>query len=267
MLVASVTLGTAGAQDIQTPPTESPASARPRLKLTVAPEYTEGTYGTHTTTAILETPVKLDWSVTTRLDFELTVPYLWEHGRNIIAAVGTGRARVSVPSGESSRVQTEAGLGDVLLEATYKLLEQRGPAPELVPYVQIKFPTADSRRGLGTGEFDEGLGVRLEKSLGEEWTAEVDVSYTFVGSPPGTRLHDSIGWSVGLSYDVTERLRLSSILEGATAVSPHQRDPLAVRVRAEYDITKTVQLTAGGLAGLTSGSPAFGVSTEIAWRF
>jgi hypothetical protein len=42
-------------------------------------------------------------------------------------------------------------------------LEERDVIPEIMPYVKIKFPTADSDRGLGTGEFDETIGVDLSK--------------------------------------------------------------------------------------------------------
>jgi hypothetical protein len=42
-------------------------------------------------------------------------------------------------------------------------VEEKDLIPEIAPYVKIKFPTADSDRGLGTGEFDETIGVDLSK--------------------------------------------------------------------------------------------------------
>ncbi len=53
---------------------------------------------------------------------------------------------------------------------------QEGPVlPEIAPYVKIKFPTADDSRGLGTGEFDETLGVDLSKALFDKLSAKPGV--------------------------------------------------------------------------------------------
>jgi hypothetical protein len=105
----------------------------------------------------------------------------------------------------------------VLLEVEYVLLE-RGPlVPEIATFVEIKFPTADARRGLGTGEFDESLGLSLTKPFGSGWTASAEAWYTFVCSPSSTRLDDSVGWLLGLGYDVTRALNLAAYVECAAA--------------------------------------------------
>jgi hypothetical protein len=59
----------------------------------------------------------------------------------------------------------------MLLRVSYVVLEEREVVPEIAPYVKIKFPTADSDRGLGTGEFDETIGVDLSKRLIDRCTA------------------------------------------------------------------------------------------------
>src|SRR5207253_10138294 len=51
------------------------------------------------------------------------------------------------------------------LKVSYAILEEKALIPEIAPYVTIKFPTADENRGLGTGEYDETIGVDLSKRL------------------------------------------------------------------------------------------------------
>ena len=109
--------------------------------------------------------------------------------------------------------------------------------------------------------------MRLSNAFGKQWTAHVDVSYTLVGSPPHTTLDNSFAWSVGMSDDVTPSLRLAAYLDGATAVSRHEQNPLDLRFQAEYQITGLVALTAGASAGLSHGSADFGFSAGIKLRF
>lgn len=271
VLTATLAAGAVRAEDTPTP---SDAVALEDLGLTLSgiAEYTEGKFGTRRTTRILYVPFAVDWDATDRLDFKLTVPYIWEHGQDILATLGGGAVRaprritVRERRGGAQRVRTEDGLGDVLLEGNYVLLEEEDFLPELTAFVQIKFPTANSSRGLGTGEFDEEPGVTLTKRLGERWTTSLDLSYAFIGSPPRTHLDNSFAWSVGVSYRVLSSLRLSTNLEGATAVARGEQDPLDLRFAADYKLTKIFEITAGGLVGLSDGSPDFGVLAGIRLR-
>jgi len=246
-------------------PAESPSTDEYVVKLSVLPEYSEGKYGTGHTTQILEVPFRGEWSATDRLDLILTIPYVWTRGRGDTTIVG-GRV-VPVVGRRPGQVATEDGLGDILLELNYTLLEDKGLAPDLTPFVEIKFPTADASRGLGTGEFDEKIGIYVTKKVAPPLTTHVDLSYTFVGSPPQTVLQNVFDWSVGLSYDATASFRLSGYVEGATAASEKQSNPLDLRFVGEYKLTNHIQLTLGGSVGLSHGSPDFTVLTGVELRF
>src|SRR5262245_57638833 len=174
---------------------ERPSTDEYTVKLSALPEYSQGTYGTGHTTQILEVPFRADWSATDRLDLSLTIPYLWVRGRGDTTIVN-GRP-VRVVGRRPGQETTEDGLADILGEIDYTLLEDKGFVPDLTPFLEIKFPTADSSRGLGTGEFDEKIGFYITKKLAEQWTAHLDPSYTFVGSPPRTHLRNVFDWSVG----------------------------------------------------------------------
>lgn len=71
---------------------------------------------------------------------------------------------------------------------------------------KIKFPTAYRDRGLGTGEFDERLGLQLSKKLTEAWISFVDLGYTNLGDPPGVTLRNQWNYDLGLGYYFTKTL-------------------------------------------------------------
>jgi hypothetical protein len=272
LLMALAARGVADAEDVPKP-SESRDARTLGLLLSTTADYSQGKYGSGHTTQILRVPSTLTWSATDRLDLTLTIPYLWEHGRDILATVGAGsvwtspRLRTRGITQRTQHARTEDGLGDILVDGEYVLVEERDVIPEVSPFVGVKFPTADSSTGLGTGEFDETLGVSLSKTFGKRWTASADLLYTFVGSPRHTTLDNFFGWTVGVSYDVTPSLRLATYLDGATAVSRHDPNPLDLRFQVEYNITGIVALTAGASAGLSHGSGDFGVSAGIKLRF
>ncbi len=263
--------GAASGQD-QPKPSDEEEARELGLTLSSTPEFTEGKYGTRHTTAILYVPFVLDWAPSDRFDLGLTVPYIRQHGRDVFATLGGGAVRapqrVNAHRRQPSpnRARTEAGLGDVLLDGSYVLLEERDVAPELRGFATIKFPTADSSKGLGTGAFDETLGLGLDKKLGK-WTTSLDAYYVFVGSPPGITLHNSVGWSGRVAYDATPSLRVVGALEGATAVVRHEPNPLDVRITAELTASDRVKLKAGVLKGLSNGSPNVGVLAGLEVSF
>lgn len=205
------------------------------VKLSVLPEYSEGKYGTGHTTQILEVPFRGEWSATDRLDLSLTIPYVWKRGRADLTIVN-GRP-VPIVTRRPGQVTTEDGLGDILAEVDYTLLEDKGLVPDLTPFLEVKFPTADASRGLGTGEFDEKIGVYVTKKVGGQWTTHVDLSYTFVGSPPHTDLRNVFDWSVGLvrCHAVVQAVGLRRGRHGRlTEPTEPARPALPQRVHADH---------------------------------
>src|SRR5207245_8014817 len=122
-------------------------------------------------------------------------------------------------------------------------------------------------RGVGTGEYDETLGVDLSKRLIDALFGYLTLAYTFIGDPPGTDFRNSFGWSVGAAYAVIQPLSLFAFLEGSTAIARGQEDPVELRVGAEVRVTKWLKLTGPVSRGLTNGAADWGVSAGLTLRF
>ena len=251
-----------------------PAAAEdePRWSLSSSVNYSVGDYGTGKDTTFIYVPFTLGVKPIDRFTLSLTIPYVHQTGETVVitgggVAVRKDKQRQLGTATQSQVTSTEDGLGDVLLKGQYVLIEEQSVLPEIAPYLKIKFPTADSDRGLGTGEFDETIGVDLSKALFPRFVGYLTLAYTFIGSPAGTSFDNSFGWSVGAAYLVAQPFSVFAFLDGSTAISPGQANPLEVRVGADYRVTEALKIFGSVSRGLSDGAADWGVSAGLALRF
>jgi hypothetical protein len=246
------------------------AQDEPRVSFSTSVDYSVGDYGTGKDTTLVYVPFTLGVRPFDRFWLNLTVPYIYQTGQNVVLTGGGVAVKGKKSNGKLTRpatATTESGLGDVLAKASVVLIPEKEFIPEITPYFKVKFPTADKDRGLGTGEFDETLGVDVSKLLVGSLFGYVELSYTFIGEPSGTTLHNTFGWSVGAAYAIAQPFSVFAFIEGATAIAPGQDDPLDIRVGAEYRIIKALKLTGAVTRGLSNGSADWGVSGTLTLRF
>ena len=237
------------------------AQDEPRVSFSSSVEYSIGDYGTGNDTTIVYVPFTLGVRPFDHFWLNLTVPYLYQNGQNVVLTGGGVAVKGKKSNGKLTRPTTsttESGLGDVLAKASLIVVEEKDFIPEITPYFKVKFPTADEHRGLGTGEFDETLGVDISKLLVGNLFGYLEFAYTFIGEPPGTTLHNTFGWSVGAAYVIVPPFSIFAFFEGATAIAPGQDDPLDIRVGAEYRLMKALKLTGAVTRGLSNGSADLG---------
>jgi len=249
----------------------TPAVAEdPAWSFSSSVDYSVGDYGTRRDTKILSIPFTLGVTPLDRLTLSLTVPYIRQTTQNAVVTGGGVAARNEKSKGkleQPATATTEEGVGDLRLRGSVVFLKEGDLVPVVAPYVKIKFPTADGDRGLGTGEFDETVGVDLAKRLVERLFGYVSLSYTFIGDPSGSDLRNSFGWSLGAAYTILVSLTVVAFLDGATAISPGQDDPLAARVGAEFRLTKALKLTGAVARGFTDGAADWDVAAGLALGF
>lgn len=118
-------------------------------------------------------------------------------GPIILGAGGPGR-----PSWQESEAgESESGFGDVYVRAeTYLVQAGKGKKPNLGLVFDLKWPTADEKKGLGTGERDWGAGLNYVQPLGEVVQILGEVSYRFMGSPEGVKFDDRLRFAAGMAF-------------------------------------------------------------------
>jgi hypothetical protein len=86
--------------------------------------------------------------------------------------------------------RSERGFGELETSVSWDALDEENKRPGLSLLGLIKWPTASSRE-LGTGETDYTLGLSAGKEF-SRWNSDLNLLYTFVGSPPGVALQNSL---------------------------------------------------------------------------
>jgi hypothetical protein len=242
--------------------------------------YSSGNYGTGSRTTMTALPISIR-----RLfaDGDLTLvvmPYLSITSDCSVTLVGgvpnrTGGSCGTRPDpknpGKSTKLRdtrtTQQGIGDTMLRGRYYLLDDQGLVPTLAVTAKIKIPTANRAQGLGTGEFDEGLGLELSKQFTRTWIGFADVGYTNLGDPPGLNLRNQWNYDVGGGYYFTKELMASLFYEEWTAVIPELQNPRDLLAAINYVASPAFRLNASLARGLSSGAPDWAFSAGVAMRF
>jgi Putative MetA-pathway of phenol degradation len=258
-----------------------------RVSATV--NYSSGSYGTDSTTNILYAPMTVRRMFRDG-DVSLTIPLVVISGTGAVRLVGGTPTRTSDASSSTtanpvgaiaaasgrgkgpgaqplSSNTTDGGLGDIILRGRYYLIEEGAIMPLVAITGRIKLPTADAESGLGTGEFDEGVGLELTKSFADGWLAYLDGGYNIIGDAPGTNFNNQWWYDVGIGYDVTKQFQMSLFYEEYRALVntvSNYRDLLTV---ANYIVDDALHLTGSVLIGLSNGAPNYGVGCGIRFRF
>ena len=192
-------------------PVFSQSNSGIKQAVSLASYYSTGDYGEGRDTNIYYFPVS--YSVNKgKLGAQLTVPHLRVEGvGNVLVNIGGVNRAVLGDQNEGN-----SGIGDSTLALTY----QMDPFSETSPFIDfrldIKIPTADRNRGLGTGEADYSAQVDISQNYGSSvffstfgftlrgktdfYAGLTDSAYVQLGiaRPIAPR------WNLGIFYDFRE---------------------------------------------------------------
>ncbi|MEW6543088.1 MAG: transporter [Nitrospirota bacterium] len=249
-------------------------------QVSFSPNYSIGDYGQGSNTTIYYLPLSVQ-----RLfrdgDITVVVPYIIVKGDCSVVLLSGVPNRTNQRCGAPDPVRgrhrksphvpdpvvTNSGLGDVVLRGRYYLVDGQDWVPTIAVTARIKFPTADADKGLGTGEFDEGFGLELTKTLGEKWVAFGDTGYTMIGKPQGIPLRNQWYYDVGLGYYVVKGLMVSAYYEWYRALLQGFQDPQDFLFAVSYSLTASWQVNLSTQIGLSDGSPAYALGFGIGYGF
>ncbi len=262
-----------------------PPHKQSNFSVSLGAEFASGDYGTNTTTRSMYMPLILTWFPTERIDIGVEVPYIYQSNANVTTSLyqnnqttttakkvtklggpGGGPAVGKTASANLSSGSSVSGLGDIILRLGVIALFEGDKAPQLRPSLFVKFPTASTSDGLGTGEFDAGGGLEATKWFGNViLTAEA--LYNYQGRVDGFGLKNYLSYTAGLGYQATNSVRPMLLLKGATAPSSYSGNLLEARIQMLWDITKTTALDLYASHGITDSSPEYGAGVAVVYSF
>ena len=178
--------------------------------------YSRGLYGEDQPTRIRYAPVSHEIS-SGPWRAKVTVPRVEISGPgNVLVNVGNiGRAG-------DERV-SESGVGDALLSLTYELPATSNRLPFFDIGIEVKLPTADENKGLGTGKVDSSLQLDMYQPIGKV-TVFGTVAWKYRQSAEFfPQLRNSWLLSAGISIPVSDRAQIGFFYDYQQAVSDLSR--------------------------------------------
>jgi hypothetical protein len=155
------------------------------------------------------------------------------------------------------------GWADVLAYLKYRLWQEGNYFPSMALKPLIKFPTASSDKGLGSGKIDYGIGPIFSKSY-SDFSFHLEAIYFFIGEK---RENDTLSTGAAMEYE---------FLKGWTAVgevryannfnSDRHDDPLLVNFGLKKAVGRAV-LDAAFNVGLNRAAPDYGFTAGVTIGF
>lgn len=136
---------------------------------------------------------------------EYGYPFLVDYGLTRTLKLTVEPSYVTITSKAGGSV---SGLGDLETTLEGELVSERRYRPSFILEGIVKWPTA-SHDELSTRRFDYTVGLLASKEF-VGWDTDASASYTFVGSPPGAHLQNSIEISLAAERHLSRTLSILS---------------------------------------------------------
>lgn len=211
--------------------------------------YAKGDFGQDSETSIRFMPASFErdngrWGV------QLLVPRLEVEGPGTVL-LNLGGISQAVASDE---ITVEQGLGDAVASLIYHLDPLSDTQTFLDLRLDVKLPTADEAKALGTGQADYSLQVDISRQQGAI-TYFGTAGYTYRGSSPvfeGLRNGEFV--QLGLAYPLTQRVTLGAIYDYRAAPATFSAEIHELLPYAAFQLTENWSLSAVVTTGFTDAS-------------
>lgn len=248
------------------------AQADDGLSIGVGADYSNGNYGSDTTTTIFSVPFTAkyttgDWA------FKASLPWMRVSGDpNVVPGLGSvvnlnpaGRGRGRGTGGTPTTVEsgTESGLGDLRLAAIYSI--DTGTPLGIDLTVNAKIATADEDKGLGTGANDYGVAVDLYRDF-DGTLLFGGVGYTTLGDSTYIDVASVLNANAGASWHVGNG-SLGAMYDWRAAASDVTADRSEVTGFYSFPAGERTKMQVYAVKGLSDGSPDWGAGLSLTTRF
>ena len=170
-------------------------------------------------------------------------------------------------------VNHEYGPSDSVVGTKYVFLKETERRPGIAGSFELKLPTCDESRGLGSGEFDYDLRLRAQKTWG--WfTAIGNVGYTFVTDPEygGVTTSTENVWllTFGQEYQIAKQTKLLSELYFVSREEPGEPNRLAANIGFKHRLRDNLTIHAAigkSVREGNRGGPDLRIYAGLKWEF
>lgn len=173
---------------------------------------------------------------------------------------------IDLTDAEARIISRKSGFGDVYLSATYALEN---------PYMddffiditgQIKLPTADENKGLGTGQVDYTAKLDAAYLIGS-FMPFGTIGYRFVGKTPRYDLQNSFFASIGMAYYLTFDTSVGVSYDYRESATPGFNSPKEIFSYVDVQLDDHWGINFYGVVGLNNVTTDYGLGTQLRYKF
>ena len=158
---------------------------------------------------------------------------------------------------------TNVGIGDLYLNGSLQMVDEEKILPSFSVDGYVKFPTASTEIGIGTGKFDFQIAIGTKKYI-NNFSLFAQFGYLFLGKVEGSAVLDPFTFSFGIGYTLPNRKHsfllgydsYSTIIQGTA--SPRQ-----LAFGYNYLINNGLYISAIAAAGLNSSTSDYTFSIGL----
>jgi hypothetical protein len=256
-LLATFALSLPSTQAAET--TDAPVTNPAVIKLGSGFDYSRGRYGFTQVTEVFSVPLNLSYDQD-RWTFRASIPYITIKGP---ASVIAGEVPMAAPGRPLTKYQN--GLGDPVFSATFHAHPVAGEwNVDLTE--RAKLGTADTAKGLGTGENDYYTQIDFYRTYGS-FTPFGTVGYRVLGSNAMFPLKDGLYASLGGSYRVGSGTIVGGAFDWRSKIIESAQDGTDGLVFVSTDLNARWNLLGYALVGFNSASPDVGFGGSATFKF
>jgi hypothetical protein len=231
------------------------------FKIITGINYSTGKYGQKTSTDITSIPFIGKYEHN-NFTFKVSVPWLKIVGDGSV----TGGDGLVIANNNTSKRTSESGLGDIVTSISYSAIELPSDKFLLETTAKIKFGTASSKRGLGTGENDYTLQADAYKTL-DKATLMATLGYKVLGDPDYINLNNVWFGSLGVAYKFNQKNSVGAYIDLRQATSNSSTNLREYTIYHFYKINPNYNLQSYLTHGDTRSSTDWGGGILLGYRW
>jgi len=238
------------------------------VTFTTGYDYSSGKFNLPRSTNISYVPYALKYEMD-NLTFRASSGYISFAGPKNIITADSGAPLVTdiaLSANESLISSRKSGFGDVYLSAGYSF-ENPYMDDFLIDLTgQIKLPTADETKGLGTGKVD--YTVKLDAAyLFGNFMPFGTLGYRFVGQSDLFDLQNSFFASIGMAYYLTFDTSIGVSYDYRESATPGFNSPKEIFSYVDFQLDDNWGFNVYGVVGLNNVTTDYGLGTQIRYKF
>ncbi|MGE5609399.1 MAG: transporter [Bacillota bacterium] len=199
---------------------------------------------------------------------DFTTPVIFSYGVVPRLEIGVGSGAIWEHRDEELDVAEDVGGAlDTVLAAKWKVLDQEKFLADQTLELSIKLPTASESNGLGTGQTDEDVTWVVTRKIASNLQMDVNVGYTFRGSPDDENLRDLWHYGIAVEYLLTKHLQPVAEVFGETPVGDSGETVFMVNAGIRWLVAEGLVLDGAVGTGIRGEAPDVFATVGLTWVF